>query len=173
MGAEDGANSDPAPPEVEGRHATFWKTLPGALTAAAGLVAAITGLIIGLNQTGLIGTNNSIQVNQTGDAASDSPADPAPNQPEQARPSPPASQTLAVQNSDRLFRIGEVSDGFAWVRSEPTVSDNELVQLRTGTAVTCSRRTFADTDSSANRNWRYCDAHGGYVSARLLVPVDR
>ena len=33
----------------------WWKTVPGMLTATAGILTAVTGLIVGLNQVGLIG----------------------------------------------------------------------------------------------------------------------
>src|SRR5215510_10382385 len=32
---------------------SFWRTLPGMLTAAAGIISATTGLVVALNQTGL------------------------------------------------------------------------------------------------------------------------
>jgi YARHG domain len=33
----------------------FWRTLPGLFTAAGGLIAAISGLLVALNQSGLLG----------------------------------------------------------------------------------------------------------------------
>ncbi len=34
-------------------HGSFWKTVPGLLTAAAGVISAVTGLVVAVNQTGV------------------------------------------------------------------------------------------------------------------------
>jgi len=38
---------------AKGPSESFWKSIPGMLTAAAGAISAITGLVVALNQTGL------------------------------------------------------------------------------------------------------------------------
>ena len=38
---------------------SWWLTLPGILTASAGVITAITGLLLGLNQAGLLGDDDS------------------------------------------------------------------------------------------------------------------
>lgn len=44
---------------TEPETAGWWRTLPGALTATAGVVTALTGLIVALHQTGIIGSDAS------------------------------------------------------------------------------------------------------------------
>jgi hypothetical protein len=38
---------------------SFWKTIPGMLTAAAGFITAATGLVVALNQTGVFKAGTS------------------------------------------------------------------------------------------------------------------
>jgi len=37
---------------------SWWRTIPGVLTAAAGMITAMTGLIVALHQTGILEKNN-------------------------------------------------------------------------------------------------------------------
>ncbi|NKX54185.1 hypothetical protein [Arthrobacter mobilis] len=56
-----------------GKPASWWTTMPGILTAAAALITAVTGLVVGLAQAGLLGRPGP----EPGPAAS-SPAAPGP-----------------------------------------------------------------------------------------------
>jgi hypothetical protein len=145
---------------------SFWKSLQGILTAAAGLVAAITGLLIGLSQAGLIGQKDkpTVVIDQ-----------PGPKLDEKAITPPKAgssSKSVLLLGAELEYKVGRMSDGFAWVRSEPTVASEGLVQLPSGTHVMCTSRAVVDMVSTINRTWRYCSEHKGYVSARLLLLVD-
>jgi hypothetical protein len=169
MGLEDTANRNVG---AAGANTTdggsFWKSLQGILTAAAGLVAAITGLLIGLSQAGIIGHK---------DKPSPPPfeIDRAPPKIEEKGVTPPKfappPKPTSLLGAEREYKVGKMSDGFAWVRSEPTVVSKGLVQLPSGTHVMCTSRAVADNVSTINRTWRYCSEHEGYVSARLLLLV--
>lgn len=50
-GRATGASTAPAPGKGHG----WWSTLPGILTAAAAVLTAVTGLVVALNQAGVIG----------------------------------------------------------------------------------------------------------------------
>ena len=41
-------------PRPAAANGSFWKTIPGLLTAAAAAISAVTGLVIALNQTGVL-----------------------------------------------------------------------------------------------------------------------
>ena len=49
----------------------FWRTLPGVLSAIAALVTALTGLVIGLNQIGLFGSDDTPTSNVSVTASSE------------------------------------------------------------------------------------------------------
>ncbi len=49
---------------------SWWTTLPGLLTALAGAITAVTGLVLGLNQIGLFGTDSPPPAVARDDAAS-------------------------------------------------------------------------------------------------------
>ncbi len=169
MGMEDVANRGVLTPKSEvAGSGSFWKSLQGVLTAAAGLVAAITGLLVGLSQAGIIGRNERpsppVVIDQSITRADEKIVAPPKTEPVQK----PAS----LLGPEREYKVGKMSDGFAWVRSEPTVASKGLEQLTSGTHVMCTSRAVIDTVSTINRTWRYCSAHKGYVSARLLLLVD-
>jgi hypothetical protein len=170
MGLEDAANRGVGTPNGDTREdgGSFWKSLQGVLTAAAGLVAAITGLLIGLSQAGIIGRNDQPSPPVVIDRPVVKPEEKvlAPQRPEAAR------QPMSLLGTEREYKVGKMSDGFAWVRSEPTVASKGLEQLPSGTHVMCTSRAVVDTVSTINRTWRYCSAHKGYISARLLLLVD-
>ena len=64
---------------IEGKGPNFWATMPGALTAIAGLVSAVTGLLIAANQVGLIGGDHTAGAqNFEGGSASDTSRPPSP-----------------------------------------------------------------------------------------------
>jgi hypothetical protein len=167
MGLEDTANRSVGAAKADAAEGggSFWKSIQGILTAAAGLVAAISGLLIGLSQAGIIGRNDKppVVIDQTTPKADEKAVAP----PKFVPPSKPTS-LLGVE---REYKVGKMSDGFASVRSEPTVSSKALVQLPSGTHVMCTSRAVADNVSTINRTWRYCSEHEGYVSARLLLLV--
>lgn len=173
MGLEDLASRNEAAPKTGAPKTdeaesggSFWKSLQGILTAAAGLVAAITGLVIGLNQAGLLGGGGKPP------AVIDRPAS---GQDEKivtpVKPTPPI-KPVSPLGAEREYKVGRMSDGFAWVRSEPTTSSKGLVQLPSGTHVMCTSRAVVDAVSTINRTWRYCSEHKGYVSARLLLLIE-
>lgn len=168
MGMDDTANRNAAAPkaDVSEGSGSFWKSLQGILTATAGLVAAITGLLIGLSQAGVIGPKDRppTVIDQPGPKIEETAAVPP--------KSTPSSTPVSLLGAEREYKVGKMSDGFAWVRSEPTVASKGLEQLPSGTHVMCTSRAVVDTVSTINRTWRYCSAHKGYVSARLLLLVD-
>ena len=47
----------------------WWQTLPGMLTAGAGIITAITGLLLALNQTGMFHRSPAAQTEQTSSPA--------------------------------------------------------------------------------------------------------
>ena len=53
---------------------SFWKTIPGMLTAAAGFITAATGLVIALNQTGVFGARTPAGTEATPAATEGKPA---------------------------------------------------------------------------------------------------
>jgi hypothetical protein len=65
---------------IEGKGPNFWATLPGALTAIAGLVSAVTGLLIAASQVGVLGAHHTAGTSQgfEGGTASDAGQLPAP-----------------------------------------------------------------------------------------------
>ncbi len=167
MGIEEMANRGVDAPKADGAEGggSFWTSLRGILTAATGLVAAISGLLIGLSQAGIIGGNDKPAVIEKAEANSNEKMVAPPK-------SDPAPKPASLLGAEREYKVGKMSDGFAWVRSEPTVASEGLEQLPSGTHVMCTSRAVVDTVSTINRTWRYCSAHKGYVSARLLLLVD-
>ena len=167
MGIEEMANRGVDAPKADGAEGggSFWTSLRGILTAATGLVAAISGLLIGLSQAGIIGGNDKPAVIEKAEANSNEKMVAPPK-------SDPAPKPASLLGAEREYKVGKMSDGFAWVRSEPTVASEGIEQLPSGTHVMCTSRAVVDTVSTINRTWRYCSAHKGYVSARLLLLVD-
>jgi hypothetical protein len=168
MGTEEMANRGVGAPKADGTEGGgFWTSLRGILTAATGLVAAISGLLIGLSQAGIIGQNDKPSPTVIEKAEAN------PNEKVVAPPkSDPVTKPVSLLGAEREYKVGKMSDGFAWVRSEPTVASEGLEQLPSGAHVMCTSRAVVDTVSTVNRTWRYCSAHKGYVSARLLLLVD-
>ena len=169
MGLEDAVNRNVGAAKADTAEGggSFWTSLRGILTAATGLVAAITGLLVGLNQAGLIGHKDKptpVIVDPVLPKIDDKEGVPA-------KPITPP-KPVSLLGAEREYKVGKMSDGFAWVRSEPRTASEGLVQLPSGTHVMCTSRAVADTVSTINRTWRYCSEHKGYVSARLLLLVD-
>ncbi|MEK6638994.1 MAG: hypothetical protein AABY88_13025 [Pseudomonadota bacterium] len=170
MGIEEVANRGATAPkgDMAASGGSFWKSLQGILTAAAGLVAAITGLLIGLSQAGIIGRDDKpsppVVIDQTKAKIDEKVLAPSKSE--------LTTKPASLLGVEREYKVGKMSDGFAWVRSEPTVSSKGLEQLPSGAHVMCTSRAVVDIVSTVNRTWRYCSAHKGYVSARLLLLVD-
>lgn len=157
----------------------FFTTLPGLLTAGAGFVVAITGLVTVLNQAGLIGGPRADPApapapapaiaNEIGNAGA-APT-PAPSPVSSPAPSPvpsPGPTDAAPAGTDlRLFEVGRVSDNFAWVRKAPSADGETLAKLPTGTRLLCGP-VVEDLAQGSARFWRLCPQQGGYVAARLL-----
>jgi hypothetical protein len=137
MGLENAANTGVGAGKADtAEGGSFWTSLRGILTALTGLIVAITGLLVGLSQAGLIGQK-------------DKPAPPPPveierliSKPEErvvAPPKPaPIAKPVSLLGAEREYKVGKMSDGFAWVRSEPTVASEGLEQLPSGTHVMCT-----------------------------------
>ena len=166
MGLEDTANRNGGEQNAESDHVavSFWKSLPGILTASGGIIVSITGLLIGMSQIGLIG-----QSDKPPPAMVDKPIVKTDDAADTHTKAVPAPKPVSLLGAEREFKVGKMSDGFVWVRSEPSTSSDGVVQLPSGTHVMCTSRAVADNISTVNRTWRYCSAHEGYVSARLLL----
>lgn len=162
----------------------FFTTLPGLLTAGAGFVVAVTGLVTVLHQAGLIGGSRAdpapVIANSSAPQASGSgtptPApspvsSPSPSSAPSAEPSPgpsPSPSDAGPARADlRLFEVGRVSDNFAWARRSPSADGETLVKLPTGTRLLCGP-VVEDAALGSARFWRFCPQQGGYVAARLL-----
>ena len=106
---------------------SWWTTLPGALTAAAGLIAAITALLSTLHQAGWIGSPGA-----TGKATTTAQA-PAPA-PVSIAPSPPASMAPSATGKPSLpanatLIYGKLSYQILSVRSTLTTPDTLSLKL--------------------------------------------
>jgi hypothetical protein len=71
---------------------------------------------------------------------------------------------LAESSAGRLFRADYTSDGFVALRSGPATSERLLASVPGGTRLRCEASTNGD-------GWRYCPGAGGWVYARLLIPI--
>lgn len=169
------AAGKPGAKEATASSGSFWGSLKGIITAVTGLIVAVGGLITVLNNTGVIGSSERAEAGER-EVAREEAGPPTPAEtPEpaatvaQTAPPPalePASQPASGMET-RLFAVGPVSDGWAAVRTDATVSSAMLSRLETGTYVRCGRTT-PDTTGVPGRNWRYCPEVGGYIAARLL-----
>jgi formylglycine-generating enzyme required for sulfatase activity len=74
----------------------WWETLPGARTAITGVITAITGLVIGLHQVGLLGSKPS----QPSSSQRFAPATPGP---QVGTPSSPSSPTAGNDGAAMVF----------------------------------------------------------------------
>jgi hypothetical protein len=73
---------------------SWWGTVPGMLTAAAGTITAVTGLIVALQQSGLLGSGDKSRQQSKVEARADASATaPTPSQ------APPASSATVVEAS--------------------------------------------------------------------------
>jgi len=78
--------------EAQPESRSWWQTLPGLLTAAAGTITALTGLFVALHQVGCLGRNPSPAAQIQSHPAADSAQ---PTQTELPRSEPPASVTTS------------------------------------------------------------------------------
>jgi hypothetical protein len=90
----------------------WWLSLPGILTAVGAVITAITGLLIGLHQAGLLGDEDSPTTSST--------------------PTAPASGTPA---SGSMFRGFVLSRPSIEIRTEPELSSQVVGYLSYGTEV--------------------------------------
>ncbi|MCJ2188687.1 hypothetical protein [Novosphingobium beihaiensis] len=152
---------NPPPPEgppsdgsVFSAATSFWKTLPGIITATTTLVAALTALISGLNSAGLLGSHGgSLKATENGKAV------------ETASAAPPDHDTGLKE-----YRVGQMSDGFAAVREQPTVASRMVSRLESGSHVDCGD-LVEDVTGVEGRLWLSCPNVGGYIASRLLIPL--
>jgi len=73
---------------------SWWRTVPGMLTAAAGTITAVTGLIVALQQSGMLGSGDKSRQQSKVEARADASATaPTPSQ------APPTPSATAVETS--------------------------------------------------------------------------
>jgi len=84
----------------------WWQTLPGMLTAGAGIITAITGLLLALNQTGLFHRAPAAQTEQASSAGqpTSSTAAPTPAAPANSR-ALPLPQLTQVHSGDSVYQL--------------------------------------------------------------------
>ena len=111
----------------------WWHTLPGILTASAGLITAVTGLVVVLNQAGLLGKPGAVQdMGPQAFVDSAQAIQPAPNpvvdttpaQPEPERkpePEPVAPRGVRAVIQD--------PDGYVNVRSRPDTRSSVVTRI--------------------------------------------
>lgn len=148
----------------------FFGSLKGIITAVTGLIVAIGGLITVLANSGVIGEGGSPEDGGDG-AGQEIPGEP-PAEPEvpidlepEADSDPAPAPDEAVET--RMFVVVSRSDGWAAVRSQPTIGSTMLSRAETGTFLRCGR-TIPDATDIPNRNWRYCPEVDGHIAANLL-----
>jgi hypothetical protein len=93
----------------------WWQTLPGLLTAAAGIITAITGLLVAVHQTGLFDrTSHPPAQTQTQPQTNADPAQPSPSAPANAS----TSRTLALPENSEV-RSGQAVYKLLSARVDP------------------------------------------------------
>ena len=191
MPEELGAKSAADRPNTAGEapaHGGFLKTLPGIITAATGLVVAIGGLLTVLGQTGIVGARTGVPTETPTRAAplptATTPAAAASGNEadvvavEEAEPTAPmrdrlrTTRLMASEAQDVTYYVRPTSDGWAAARAAPTVASALVAKLVGGTHVRCGRELVEDAGGDETRRWRHCPEVGGYISARLVLPVE-
>ncbi|WP_298469147.1 hypothetical protein [uncultured Erythrobacter sp.] len=159
----------------------FLGSVKGIITACTGMIVAIGGLITVLSNSGVIGEGGGAKEEQEYPADPDAPAD-VPDMPDPEVGEDEAELSDAVGRDEtpadtsrdatetRMFVVVSRSDGWAAVRSRPTIGSTMLDRLETGDFVRCGR-TIPDAADIPNRNWRYCPEVEGHVAASLLRRV--
>jgi hypothetical protein len=153
--SENGRTDQPA---AEAVVVSFWKSLPGILTAAGGFVASISGLLIGLSQAGLIGPKSERAQEERPQQFTE------PRRRDSAPPKP-------VQGSQVEFKVSQASDGFVALRQRPTVGSEMLEKLSTGSHLFCGS-SVPDEGRRTDRTWRPCrsnEGNDGFISTKLLL----
>ena len=128
MGLEDVAKCSAGATETDASEGGgFWKSLQGILTAAAGLVAAITGLVIGLNQAGLLGQGKTPSAQIDRPSPEQDQKAPAPDKPDQSN-KPTSALLLGAGARWRLFRPRSARGGRGAVLSRSAASTSSCVR---------------------------------------------
>jgi len=168
VGEEEGAEEEGEPSAIAAGGA-FMGSLKGILTAVTGLVVAIGGLITVLANSGVIGGGGS-EEGSDGGSGQEIPGEP-PVEPDNAA-ADAATPDAAPNDADetRMFVVVSISDGWAAVRSQPTIGSAMVSRLETGDFIRCGR-TMPDAGDIPNRNWRYCPEVEGHIAATLLRRV--
>ncbi|MFD1211307.1 hypothetical protein ACFQ36_04545 [Arthrobacter sp. GCM10027362] len=127
-----------------GKPASWWTTLPGLLTAVAAVITAVTGLLVGLSQAGLLGRSGSGPepaataspgtTGAAGSAGSSKPGgSPAPGNP----PTEAAGDwTVAVPDAGRPVRSGEAEYAVLRAQARPDVDGYVAVTF----SIKCTNR---------------------------------
>ena len=156
----------------------FWKSLKGIITACTGLIVAVGGLITVLSNSGVIGGDDDSNGGSNGGTGQEAPVD-MPDEPDMPTdladasdpdPVPTPEPTADDADETRMFVVVSRSDGWAAVRSRPTIGSTMLSRLETGDFVRCGR-TMDDAGGVPNRFWRYCPEVDGHIAASLLRRV--
>lgn len=181
---EEGGNDEEGDSEggaASGMSLGFLGSIKGIITACTGMIVAIGGLITVLSNSGVIGEGGGAKDEQEYPADPDTPAD-MPDMPDAEVGEDEADltdvagwdETLTDSSGDaaetRMFVVISRSDGWAAVRSRPTIGSTMLDRLETGDFVRCGR-TVPDAADIPSRNWRYCPEVEGHVAASLLRRV--
>lgn len=167
MESDSVAGAEPSAGVEDAGSSSFWKSLPGVVTACTGLVVAISGLLTGLGQAGIIGNKHDGKADAHVVIPSPVPTHDA-NPPSGLLPASPSPAGGEL----REFLVSSPGDGFSWVRKGPTKESAGVTTIASGTPVRC-RDAVPDTDPTTGRRWHLCPREGGYISTRLLVPAGR
>ena len=128
------ADSSPSEPVK-----SWWTTLPGLLTATAGVLTAVTGLVAVLAQQGVIGGAKDQRVETAKGAAPGSEPEPSSDAP--AKTQPPAAttaSTLAAAQPGKAAAAGKAGVDLAALRAEGfkgvviTLADGSQVRINPG-----------------------------------------
>lgn len=88
----------------QGNKPSFWQTLPGILTAAAGVIAGVTALIAALNQAGIVGNRKADLTAPTPHDTSSMVKPAGQERPQAPTPSAPKPQAT-IQNVFTKFQL--------------------------------------------------------------------
>ncbi len=177
-GGEEEAGGEAAAPAAAAHPGGFWGSLKGIITACTGLIVAVGGLITVLSNSGVIGDGNGANAENDVEIPGEPPVD-MPDEPdmptdlaETSEPEtvPTPEPTASDADETRMFVVVSRSDGWAAVRSRPTIGSTMLSRLETGDFVRCGR-TIDDAGGVPNRFWRYCPEVEGHIAASLLRRV--
>ena len=100
---------------------SWWKTLPGILSGIAGVLAAVTGLIVALSQSGLFGEKNS-KPGETLPSSQDIPTRESPSNKNDTANSGPSSPISGTTDANKLLR------GLQKANIRNSVGDNTMLE---------------------------------------------